>query len=257
MKIHQVELGRDLTHIYLLPVSDLHVGDYNFDAEKFFRYRQWILDTKNAYIILNGDIMNTATKSSVSDIYAETMNPKEALATAEKIFTPIKDRILAIVGGNHERRIYKDVGLDASEFLASKLGVLYAGDEVYLKIKFGKSRGHGTNGKPIVYTVYATHGFGAGRTIGSKVNSLHRLSEIVLADCYIFSHVHTMTAHQDIYKVPDIRANKLIDVKRTFASSGSFLKRGGYAVTHGYPHGKLGTVRIRLDGTRKDCHVSL
>lgn len=257
MKIHQVDLGKDLTHAYLLPVSDMHVGDPNFDAEKFFRYRKWIEDTPNAYVILNGDILNTAIKSSVSDIYAETVSPKEALNTAERIFTPIKDRILCVVSGNHERRVYKDVGLDVSEVLAHKLGVYYAGDEAYLKIKLGSKRGHQTNGKSVIYTVYVTHGFGAGRTIGSKVNSLHKLSEIVLADCYIFSHVHTMTAHQDIYKVPDIRANKLIDVKRTFVSSGSFLKRGGYAVTHGYPHNKLGSPRIRLDGTRHDCHVSL
>lgn len=235
----------------------MHIGDLNFDSEKFFAYRKWIEETPNAYVILNGDIMNTAIKTSVSDIYAETLNPKDALATAEKLFLPIKDRILAIVGGNHERRIYKDVGLDSSEFLAAKLGVHYAGDEVYLKIRFGRKTGDCRNNKPVVYSVYATHGWGAGRTAGAKVNNLQRMATICLADIYIASHTHFMTAHQDTYAVPDLRNNKMILHKRTFASSGAFLKRGGYAITHGYPHSKLGTVRLRLDGTRHDVHVSL
>ena len=66
-----------------------------------------------------------------------------------------------------------------------------------------------------------------------------------------------MTAHQDSYLTPDIRTNKLNELKRTFASSGSFLRRGGYAITHGYPHSKLGSPKIILDGKRKDVHVSI
>lgn len=257
MKIHDVDLSQELEAIYITPMSDLHIGDPSFDSVKFHGYRKWVEDTPNAYIVLNGDILNTATKSSVSDIYAETMNPKEALNTAVKLFEPVKDRILCLVGGNHERRIYKESGIDISEVLASKLGVHYAGDECYLKIRLGKATGRGGNGKPIAYTVYVTHGHGGGRTMGAKVNNLQRLADIVLADIYIMSHVHTMTAHQDVYLVPDTRNNNLLEIKRTFVSSGAFLKRGGYAVTHAYPHNKIGTVRLRLSGTRKDVHVSI
>lgn len=235
----------------------MHIGDPAFDADKFFRYREWVQKTPNAYVILNGDILNTAIKSSVSDIYGETMNPKESLNTAVKIFDPIKDRILCIVGGNHERRIYKDVGFDISEVLAEKLGAYYAGDECYLKIKLGKATGKKGNGLPIIYSCYITHGWGSGRTPGSKVNNLAKLADIVLADVYIASHTHFMTSHQDIYLVPDKSHNKLIEMKRTFVSSGAFLKRAGYAVTKGYPHSKLGSPRVRLAGEKKDVHVSI
>lgn len=185
------------------------------------------------------------------------MNPKESLNYAAKLFEPIKERILCIVNGNHERRIYKDVGFDILETLALKLNAHYAGDECYLKIKVGKATGKKGNGLPIIYSCYVTHGWGSGRTPGSKVNNLTKLADIVLADIYIASHTHFMTSHQDIYLVPDKSHNKLIEMKRTFVSSGAFLKRGGYAVAKGYPHSKLGSPRIRLDGTRKDCHVSI
>lgn len=158
-----------------------------------------------------------------------------------------------MVSGNHEHRIRKESSIDITEVIASHLGVYYAGDEAFLKIKFGKNE----KGDPVVYTVYMTHGWGAGRTPGSKVNNLQKLSDIVLADIYIASHTHLMTAHQDIYLVPDVRTGNIHEMKRTFASSGAFLDRGGYGVQKGYPAAKLGSPRLRLDARRRDVHVSI
>lgn len=256
MLIHEVDLG-ELQSAYIVPFSDLHLGDPHFDRQKFLGYRDWVQSKPNAFVTLNGDIMNTAIKSSVSDIYSETMNPRDCLKAAVSLFEPIKDKILCVVNGNHERRIYKEAGFDISELLAQQLGVYYAGDEAYLKIKVGKATGTKGNGKPIVYTMYQTHGWGGGKTAGAKVNNLSYMANIVLADIYIASHTHFMTTHTGEIGIPDIRTNKIVPTKLTFASSGAFLKRGGYAVTHGFTHAKLGSPRIRLDGTKKDVHVSI
>lgn len=253
MILHEIILSRDFDCIYLIPISDLHLGDPHCNLEKFYGYQKWIEGTPNAYVLLNGDIMNTATKGSVSDVYAETIPPKEQVKLAEKLFTPIKDKILAMTSGNHERRIYKDSGYDISETLAEKIGAYYSPDEVFLKLKFGKD----AHAKPVTYTLYMTHGWGSGRTAGAKVNNLQKLSDIVLADIYIASHTHFMTAHQDIYFVPDEHNKRVRQIKRTYVSSGAFLDRGGYGVQKGYPGAKLGSPRLRLDGRRKDCHVSI
>ena len=254
MELHTIDLSPDFDYIYLLPISDLHLGDPNCNIEKFLGYRDWLEETPNAYTLLNGDILNTAIKDSVSDIYTETMSPQEQIKKAVELFSPVKDKILGVVNGNHERRISKIAGIDITEVMADRLGVWYAGDEVFIKLRFGRK----PNKKPVAYTIYSTHGFGSGRTVGSKVNNLQKLSDIVLADLYIASHTHFMTAHQDIYLVPDTRNNNIMKVKRTFVSSGAFLDRGrGYGVQKGYPACKLGSPRIRLDGTRRDCHVSI
>lgn len=126
-----------------------------------------------------------------------------------------------MVSGNHEHRIRKESSIDITEVIASHLGVYYAGDEAFLKLKFGKNE----KGDPVVYTIYMTHGWGAGRTPGSKV--------------------------------PDVRSGNINEMKRTFASSGAFLDRGGYGVQKGYPAAKLGSPRLRLDGRRRDVHVSI
>ena len=252
MKVHEVELGNEHDSYYILPLSDLHVGDLHFNERKFIGYRDWILNNQNAYCFLNGDILNTALKDSKSDVYS-SMPPGKEIEKAINLLLPIRDRILTSVAGNHERRHYISTGIDLSEILAYKLGCHYSGDETVLKIKCGK----GNNNKPIVYTLYATHGHAGGRTIGAKANHLNNLSNIILTDIYVMSHIHTMSAHQGVMAVPDIRNNKVDYVKQTFVSSGAYLDRGGYAISHGYPHVKLGSPRIRLDGRKKDTHVSL
>ena len=255
IKLHSVDLSESFTHLYLLPVSDLHIGDPACDLEKFFRYREWIESVPNAYIMMNGDIMDSATKNSVGDVYTATMKPGDQLALAVKIFTPVKDRILAVISGNHENRIKRETGIDVCQILAQELNSYYAGDEIYLKLRFGHWR---RNGKPMVYTIYATHGWGSGRTAGSKVNNLQKLADIAIADVYIASHTHFMTAHQDIILVPDLRNGYMTPLKRTFVSSGAFVGRSAYAVRSGYKFAKMGSPRIRLEGKeKKDVHVSI
>jgi hypothetical protein len=254
MDIYEVELG-DYKSAYIYPISDMHIGDDNFNVDKFLSYRKWILDNDNAFCFLNGDILNTATKNSKSDVYT-SLSPQDELNKAIELLSPLanKGKILCSLSGNHEARIQRESGIDIAEILASRLGIYYAGDEVLLKIKLG----HKDDMKPFVYTLYATHGSGGGRSTGAKANALHRLGDIVLADCYVMSHIHSLIAHQDVYAVPDIRTNKVNLVKRTFTSSGAYLQRGGYTVSHAYTHAKLGSPRIRLEGrTHKDIHVSL
>jgi len=252
-KLHEVNLSQEFDCVYLLPISDLHIGDKHCNFDKLYRYLDWVKQTPNAYLLLNGDILNAGIKMSVTNVYDEEMNPNEQIKLAVKLFEPVKDRILAMVAGNHERRIYRETGVDVVEIIANQLGVYYAGDEAFLKIRFGKNE----HGKPLAYVIYMTHGWGGGRTAGSKVNNLQKLSEIVLADIYIASHTHFMTAHQDVYLVPDKQNNNIMKIKRTYVSSGAFLERGGYAAQKGYPPAKLGSPRIRLDGKKKDVHVSI
>lgn len=253
MKIWTADLPEEYTHAYIIPIGDIHIGDPHFNEQKLIKYLNWITETPEARIILVGDIMNTATKDSVSDSYHETMNPNEQLRYATKLFEPVKDRIIAITDGNHERRIQKSTSIDTTEILAQNLGAHYEPDGIMLKIRFGKDK----HLNKLVYTIYATHGFGGGKKPGGKANNLQSLANIVLADCYIMAHIHWMTTFQDIYFVPDTRTNEVKEVKRTFVSSGSFVGWGGYAQWQGFPAAKLGTPRIRLDGYKKDVHVSI
>jgi predicted MPP superfamily phosphohydrolase len=83
---------------YIIPISDLHIGDVYFNEEKFIKLRDWVKEQENAFVILLGDILNCATKNSISDVYSEkkrkglssTKVPEKSLQTCLGRFMYIK-----------------------------------------------------------------------------------------------------------------------------------------------------------------------
>jgi len=254
MKFITKDFG-NLEYIYLIPIGDAHIGDTRFHEKKFVELRDWIIKQPNAYAVLLGDIINAATKNSKSDIYAECMNPAQAMNHAIELLKPIKDRLIASTIGNHEERIWRESGIDVAEIMARELGVPYDKDGVLLNVKFDPYP-ELRRGK-VNYTVYMNHGHGGGGTKSAKINAVSKLANIVLADAYISGHVHFATTFKDSVYVPDTRTGKIDKMTRTYISSGSFLDYGGYAEKMGMAPAKLGAPRCRFDGRRKDLHVSI
>jgi hypothetical protein len=255
MKWIERDLG-DIENAKIIPLGDLHIGDPLFDEGKFIKLRDWILNEPNVFVILMGDLLNCATKNSVSDTYSEIQNPQEAKKYAIKLLEPIKGKVLGAIIGNHEQRIWKESGIDVVEDIAEKLGCPYGREGLLLNIKMGQI-GNFKHKQKINYSIYCAHGTGAGRTIGAKANTLKRASEIVLADIYCIAHIHFMQSFADYYYVPDIIHKKIIKQKRLYCSSASFLNWGGYSETKMFSPNKTGVVKIILSGKRKDYHCSL
>lgn len=237
--------------IYLIPISDLHIGDIYFNEKKFLHLRDYIVQNSNVFVILLGDIFNSATKNSVSDIYSEIKNPQEAKKYAYNMFKPMKDKILGIVSGNHEQRIWRESGSDISEDLALLLGCEYNREGLFLNIKVGNYK---NNGK-VNYTVYCTHGSGGGTTVGAKANVMEKTSKIVLADIYIIGHIHGKHSFDDEYIVPDVRHKRLEKIRRLYVGGASFLEWGGYSEQKLMKPYSTGSPKIVLDGTKKEFHV--
>ena len=127
-------------NLKLYVLSDMHIGDSNADIPTLKRIIQFIKDTPECYCILLGDILNTALKNSKSDIYNETLNIMDAQKLALELLSPIKDKIIAMTPGNHENRVWREVGVDLSLWLAEKLGLQdrYRVNGMALTIQFGK-----------------------------------------------------------------------------------------------------------------------
>ncbi len=52
----------------LYPLADVHFGDPKTDEELFKRFIKFISDQPNRFIICDGDLINNAIKTSISDI---------------------------------------------------------------------------------------------------------------------------------------------------------------------------------------------
>ena len=215
-------------------------------------YRDWILENENAYTFLNGDLCESAIIGSKGDVYKAVMNVSQAKIKIKELLKPLSDnnKILGMTSGNHEDRIYKATGNDISLDIAIMLGLENVYDKQGLcgTIKIGK----------IKYSFYIKHGKGGGKTQAYKMRKLKDMANVIKnCDLYMIAHFHDILSFQIKPIFIDIKSGKKYSIKQTFASSSSFLEYGDYAEDADMEPAKTGSPRIRLNGIKKDIHVSI
>lgn len=239
------------------PMADLHIGDSNCDFKSIMERINYIKNTENAYCILDGDLMDTAIASSIGDTYGANLQPMEQLKQCVKIFEPIKDKILAVLPGNHENRVYKSDGLDITAIMCSQLGIpeKYSETTALLFIRFGREVNR--HNRPQLYTAYVTHGSGGGRREGGKINRLADLAAIVDADIYIHAHTHLPVVFKNsFYRVSGSNSSVAL-VEKLYVNTSASLDYGGYGDKQGYKPASKAAPVIYLHGLRHDMWAKL
>ena len=244
--------------IEIIPMADLHIGDSMCDFKSVMERIEYIRNTPNAYCILDGDLMDTAIASSIGDTYGANLQPMEQLKQCVKIFEPIKDKILAVLPGNHENRVYKSDGIDMTEIMCSQLGMpeKYSPTTALLFIRFGKSQKRMPNRRQL-YTAYVTHGSGGGRKEGGKVNRLADLASIVDADIYIHAHTHLPLVFKESFFRTSTGNSSVALVDKLFVNTAASLNYGGYGDKAGFKPASKRSPVIYLDGLKHDMWAKL
>lgn len=240
-----------------MPVADYHWADPNSDHEKIMEDIAYIRDHENCYCILNGDLLNCAIRSAVSDCYAE-ITPMDELRVCVELFKPIVDKILCVVPGNHESRHYHTNGIDITELMCRQLGIedRYSPTTALLFIRFGMLDGKSHNRK-VCYTVFVSHGNGGGRKEGGKIQRLVDLSTIVDADIYLCGHTHLPAMLKDGFARPNCANNSITYGTRLYINTSAKLNYGGYGETGGFKVPCTDTPIIRLNGTCKEMRATI
>ena len=252
MKAVRIDLSKDLDRVEIHTFADLHLGDKGCDVQLIKQRIEEVKNNPNAYCILNGDIINNATKTSISDCYAEELKPMEQIQLFVGLFEPIKDKILAITNGNHENRTYVREGVDITALCTRQLGIdeRYSKEGILIFLRFGKQNSH-LQFAPVRYVIYATHGSGGGRKEGGKAIRLADMASIVDADIYIHSHTHLpMIMKEAFYRTDDIHSTFAL-VDKLFINTSSYLNYGGYGQSLEFKPNSKDTPVIYLDGTQK------
>lgn len=261
MKVIELKTKHD--EIFLYPISDIHIGDKGFtknSEEKLKGYIDWVKQTPNAYIFLNGDILNCASRISASSPFEQNMTLQEQIEYAIKIFTPVKSRIIGAITGNHESRLENMFGYNPTGALCLALGIPYLGLSAIVKFSLGrKNRGKGReNESRQTYIGYFHHTSGGGGTIGGKLNRVDKMRSLLSnADFYVGSHNHLLGVVPTGCFLFDDKNNKIIFKKQVLVDSGGFLEWNGYPEQNMLPPVKIGSPCIRLDGKKKDIHCSV
>lgn len=252
MKAIKADLSTELESVELLILSDYHYGDANSDHEAIMMDTEYVRTHDNAYCVLAGDLLNCALRSSLGDVYTD-MSPMAELSIMTKLLYPIADKIVGIVSGNHEARHYKTNGVDMTRLIARELGVedKYSEDAAVIFLRFGREEDHAHHHRPILYTIFLTHGFGGGRKEGGKLQRLADCADIVDCDCYIVGHTHLPAALKLNFARTNPGNSSITYATHLFVNAAAKLKYGGYGCTNGFKPANTDTPRIILDGRHK------
>jgi predicted phosphodiesterase len=244
--------------IVIFPVSDVHLGASEHMEKEWAEFCRQIKETPNAYIVLGGDLINNATRNSVSNVFEETMRPREQKKLIAEMLLPIRDRILCAVSGNHERRSGKDADDDPTYDIMCKLDIehLYRENMPFVKVRFGKVDFNG--GHNPTYMLAVLHGAGGGMLTGGAVNRNERFGYVIDgADCLIVGHTHKPFVTQPS-KIKIDPYNNKVDIKPfKVVSSTSWLNYGGYAAQKMLMPSSHAPQVITLCGKRKNIKVTM
>lgn len=257
MKVIKIDLPKELKSIELHTFADEHIGDSLSDMKRLQERIDYVKNTPNAYCILNGDIIDNATKTSIGDTYTQTFNPMEQLNRAVELFGPIKNKIFLITHGNHENRTYKKEGINLSYLIATQLGLSdrYTPTSAVLFIRFGQDKSN--HNRKFRYTIYALHGSGGGRKEGAKAIRLADMASIVDTDIYIHSHTHLSMVMREGFHRIDTNNSTVTLVDKLFVNTAANLKYGGYGEAGEFKPSSMETPVIYLSGEKKDFKARL
>lgn len=256
MKAIRADLPAEHESIELVVVSDYHYSSPNSDKDAIRNDIEYIKSKDNAYCVLAGDLLDCALKTSLGDVYTN-LSPMTELAAMVDLLQPIAHKVVAAVPGNHEERHYRTNGVEMTRLMTRQLGIedKYSEDAAIIFLRVGRDRDSRNHNRPILYTIFLTHGSGGGKKETGKIQRLSDLADIADCDCYICGHTH-MPAALKLDFIRTSPANSSFSyAPHLFVNAASKLRYSGYPVRGGFKPANLDTPRIIFGGTRKSMEA--
>jgi len=245
--VRLVEHKVDADEVKLIPLGDIHLGAPTCEVDKFLGTVDYIKDS-GSLVVLMGDLMEAASKHSVGAGWAEqVVTPQRQLDFLAEVFEPIKDRILVLLEGNHEFRIWKQAGLMVAKILADKLGVPYGGYSCFIKLKVRKQN----------YVIHAQHGSSNAWYPHTKLTAAMRTATHTEATVFLYGHTHELLSLKVPKRYVDLRGRTVKNEKKYFVLTGSFLAyEGSYAQRKNLYPVQTGVAKLKFFGDRFDIHIT-
>ena len=255
--------------VYLIPLGDIHLEDKYFTkkSEKKLKERiEWIRKRPNARAFITGDVFNVATRASKTSPFS--INKKllndydgDQMAYAVDLFSPIKEKIIGAIDGNHEQRTIDFNNRSwitefCGELSTKEREIKYCDISCLLFLKIGKSNKEGDKRSAQTYSGYIHHTTGGGGTPGSKINRVKKLEDIVVGcDFYIGAHNHMSGAINLSTFISNPNNCTVTQLNQVYVDAGGFLDYGGYVERYQLAPTTLGAPTIKFEAKNKNIEV--
>lgn len=226
--------------VSLYNLGDIHRANNCCNAGFLRKTISKIKDDSTAYWCSTGDLLEVATKSSVSSVY-EAKTVQEEIDLLVEELGPIRDKCLGFVASNHHNRIDKETGISLDRMLAAQIGIPFFGISGLVNITVGRS----------AYYIHLHHGSGGGGSEGNKVNrALKVAGNCQGCDVYLSGHTHTYSHTPFLQRTVDRKRGLIRDVLSHSVVTGHFLDwRGSYAEKAALKPAPLGCAVVDFSGS--------
>jgi UDP-2,3-diacylglucosamine pyrophosphatase LpxH len=253
---------------YLIPLGDIHIGTKNCDVKKLIETVAWIKKTPNTLWLGMGDycdfILPSDKRFDFKGIPKQFIDSYDNMAQAQakyvtNILSPIKSQCIGLIEGNHEASIRTRYHQDVTGYMSTEMGVPNLSYTAMIRLSFLRKyknvRGGGTT-----VVIYASHGFGGGKAVGSKVTAITAMAKDFDADIYLAGHTHEKIAiDRDRLYITKWGKPMLLSKKQLFGITGSFYNTyeagsQSYTERSGYSPSPTGVIKITIEPF-KHTHV--
>ncbi len=233
-------------YIDILPIGDLHLGSLESEYTEFLK----VIDKySRAKLIFLGDLIDNALAESIGDVYSQTDNPHKTLQELLQMFTKYKERILGVIGGNHERRTWRKAGIDPVGLICEQLGIPYADDLMVVDVSLKNDKALRGSRMRTNYAIAIHHGASGGRFPERSMRQ-HRYFQGMISnvDIFITGHTHIPQVSKSATYEYDPR-NKKIRIRNMQHITISAWTQEKYACQKLLPPSPREVIIIRLYGT--------
>ncbi len=240
-----IDLPKEIKRAQIIPSADMHVGNECFDAKRWAEFEKLIQQDGN-YVVFCGDQMEFATKISKSELYSST-RPSEQKRWWIEHLRDYKDKVLAIIDGNHEfNRASKETDSFPLYDIAIILGIedRYRSEAAFIDIGLGLDK----HNKQCRYVGRLNH----------KAQNLAKYGTVDAfdgIDFFVSGHTHDPMDKPRAKLVYDPHNKTVREKSVENIVCSSFLTYGGYGERNGWRPQSYKMYSLLLDGTRKNIET--
>ena len=212
----------------LIPIGDIHLGSRSCDTDALKATIEEVKNTPGCVWLGMGDYSEAITigdrRFDLRSVepglrpYLDDL-PNACLKQLVTLFSPIKDKCIGLLVGNHEETLRLRQSQDIHGALCVALGAKNLGYDALIRWKFKRV------GATSTLMVFASHSTIAGRKDGAKVNRMMDVTRNFDADLYLFGHGHSQIASRSVeLSVPESGQLKLKERLRIALMTGTYRK---------------------------------
>ena len=244
-ELHKVDIEQTEAHlaidtdkwIGIAFQGDLHLGNMATDYPTLLYHKELIRDTKNLYLVINGDYCDNYIAGSHAGGAFEALFPPATQKTlAKRYIEELEDKVLALVAGCHDLWSLKIDDFDLTEYLAKHGNAVYLGSGGDLYLKIGD----------IEYKVRMRHKY----RFNSSDNPTHTVKKMFEKDGGFDVGV---VSHNHISAMEESQKSSLDgNLKRIFLRSGSYKQHDRYSKQLGFLDGQTAVPVVLFNPAQRD-----